>query len=84
MSGFAPGCPACDALPSHPCRRPGQPCPRMDRSPQGAPGPNGDLNPAQAIARLVYWIRYFEALGVSIPSACKTEVAAAIARWPLK
>lgn len=40
-------------------------------------------NPAQDIARLAYWLRFVEATGVTLPTACKTEVAAAVARWPL-
>ena len=167
MSGFAPGCPACGALPAHPCRRSKQACPRMLQMPlvpktcspadldriasrmaiPGAPlpgaavvratpqhpafaypcpecesepyascrAPNGDylghksiheartrvgapvaddgepvfrahnhLTPAQDIARLAYWIPFWEATGAQVPSACKAEVAAAVARWPLE
>ena len=53
----------------------------------GTSGPTPEHNhtsPAQDIARLVYWIRFWEATGATVPTACKTEVAAAVARWPLQ
>lgn len=41
-------------------------------------------SPAQDIARLAYWIRFWEATGAPVPENCKTELAAAVARWPLE
>ncbi len=174
MSGFAPGCHACGALPAHPCRRPRQACPRMPpqldtatpadleriaervgfscpsrsggparplevlnsrlvastapdspafayacpecesepyaacrdeqgeylghgrihvgRTRVGAPvddegtpvfREHNHTSPAQDIARLAYWLRFWEATGATVPAECKRETVAAVARWPL-
>ncbi len=42
------------------------------------------LSPAQDVARLLYWLRFMEALGTDLPRGAKGEMAEIKARWPLE
>lgn len=95
---FAYPCPECESAPYASCRAPngdylGHRSIHVARTRVGAPvADDGEpvfrehnhTTPAQDIARLAYWIRFWEATGAEVPKQCKTEVAEAISRWPLE